>query len=102
MLSVNCSHCIQVGEAGLGKTTFIQNLQAALQPDAPAPSGNPQQGNAAEVLQLFEEKPELFSTEVVIQNGNVQCHYLLQVCLSCPTSLSFVLANVCSPLSLLV
>ena len=68
---------MQVGETGLGKTTFIQNLHAALQPDAPAPPVHAEPNSAHEV---FEVNPDLLTTEVIIQNGHVRCHYLLQVC----------------------
>ena len=68
---------LQVGEKGLGKTTFLQNLQAALQPDAPpAPT---QHGSSSTAQELFQDMPELLCTQVVIQNGNVRCHYMLQV-----------------------
>ena len=74
------SICMQVGERGLGKTTFIQNLQAALQPDAAAAAaGQPEPSESADICALFEDAPEQLSTQVVITNGAVRCHYLLQV-----------------------
>lgn len=69
-----------MGEAGLGKTTFIQNLLAALQPDGPPPAVDALHAAGADMTQLFKDNPEALSTEVIIQNGNVRCHYLLQVC----------------------
>lgn len=69
---------IVVGEAGLGKTTFIQNLLAALQPDGPPPAVDALHAAGADMAQLFKDNPEALSTEVIIQNGNVRCHYLLQ------------------------
>lgn len=67
----------QVGESGLGKTTFIQNLQATFQPDAPPTT--PTHGEPADPYELFEQSPQDMCTEVTINNATSKFHYLLQV-----------------------
>ncbi|KAL0043126.1 hypothetical protein WJX79_009877 [Trebouxia sp. C0005] len=70
---------IVVGEAGLGKTTFVQNLQAAFQPDGPShPSVAPSQDEGANIYELFEQSPQELCTEVTVNTETSKFHYLLQ------------------------
>ncbi|KAL0048569.1 hypothetical protein WJX82_006030 [Trebouxia sp. C0006] len=70
---------IVVGEAGLGKTTFVQNLQAAFQPDGPStPRVAPTQDESDNIYELFEQSPQQLCTEVTINTETSKFHYLLQ------------------------
>ncbi|DBA76352.1 TPA: hypothetical protein ACH3X1_010063 [Trebouxia sp. C0004] len=70
---------IVVGEAGLGKTTFVQNLQAAFQPDGPSTSRvAPTQDEGANIYELFEQSPQELCTEVTVNTATSKFHYLLQ------------------------
>ncbi|KAL3141918.1 hypothetical protein ABBQ32_004572 [Trebouxia sp. C0010 RCD-2024] len=70
---------IVVGESGLGKTTFIENLRSAFQPDSPIRPRSPSGTGATEnIYEVFEQSPEQLCTEVIIDNGSSKFHYLLQ------------------------
>lgn len=80
LLSQVACYAQQVGEAGLGKTTFVQNLQAAFQPDGPShPSVAPSQDEGANIYELFEQSPQELCTEVTVNTETSKFHYLLQV-----------------------
>lgn len=81
-----CKHVVQVefvlqaGESGLGKTTFIDNLRSAFQPDSPSSTSSPLAlGSAADTYATFEHSPEQLCTEVTLENGSSKFHYFLQV-----------------------
>ena len=77
---VRLDDAVQVGESGLGKTTFIQNLKSAFQPDSPSSARIPLGlGAAADMYETFEHSPEQLCTEVAIDNGCSKFHYYLQV-----------------------
>ena len=72
---------MQVGEAGLGKSTFIQNLQAAFQPELPSPRSpaTQPQADSPNLYEVFKHSPEQLCTEVTINTDASRFHYLLQV-----------------------
>ena len=72
---------MQVGEAGLGKSTFINNLQAAFQPELPSPRSPATQPQAEtpNLYEVFKHSPEQLCTEVTINTDASRFHYLLQV-----------------------
>ena len=79
----NVDVALQVGESGLGKSTFIENLQSAFQPGSPSSARS--SSGLAETLntyEVFEQSPELLCTEITINNGTSRFHYFLQVSLS--------------------
>lgn len=84
---------LQAGESGLGKTTFIENLKSAFQPDSPSSTRSPVGlGTAADTYATFEHSPEQLCTEVTLENGSSKFHYFLQVT-SLSVSSDFAAAN---------
>lgn len=78
--SLRLDGAVQVGESGLGKTTFIENLKSAFQPDSPSSARVPVGlAAAANVYETFEHSPELLCTEVTIDNASSKFHYFIQV-----------------------
>lgn len=75
----DASWYMQVGEAGLGKTTFIQNLQAALQPELPSPRSPHPEPEPVNLYEVFKHSPEQLCAEVIISTDSSRFHYLLQV-----------------------
>ena len=60
---------------------FVQNLQAAFQPDGPStPRVAPTQDEGANIYELFEQSPQQLCTEVTVNTETSKFHYLLQVC----------------------